>query len=256
MMTRFPPIRILLGCACLAIVAGCGPARVSVEYRIPEPQVQALPLAVGLRLAPGFTTYVHKEEINETTLEIHLGPSQSDALRRIAARLFERAVEFDTAPPPEAAALPVLEPAVIGYAYVFPTKGSDFYSVTINYRISLLGADGTVTDNWEYAGYGSVPSRRTGRTKGLMMATAAAVRDASANLAAHLPEQPMIRNLLAGNAAPAAPAGEAADPPDATADDAEEPSEGDGEEADEDAAAPGADAPEATPDPSDVPDAA
>jgi hypothetical protein len=64
-----------------------------------------------------------------------------------------------------------------------------------------------------------VPSRRTGRSKGLLLASAAAIRDASANFAAHLPEQPMMRTLLDPTAAPppapaAAPA--TAPPADAT----------------------------------------
>ena len=68
--------------------------------------------------------------------------------------------------------------------------------------MTLYGPDNAELGTWEYAGYGSVPSRRTGRSKGMLLASAAAIRDASANFAAHLPDQPMIRTLLDPTAAP------------------------------------------------------
>jgi len=197
-MSAWLALRTTVVLGLLTALAGCGPARISVKSRIPDPQLVALPLTMGLRMPASFTGYVHKETLNESRLEIGLGPPQSDALQRIASRLFEHASVFESSPPPELAdtPMPVLEPAVVDYYYVFPTKGSDFYSVTITYRVTLFGPDNSELGSWEYSGYGSVPSRRTGRSKGLLLATAAAIRDASANFAAHLPEQLMIRRLL------------------------------------------------------------
>jgi hypothetical protein len=216
--------RTLAIASLLGTLAACGPSRLAVSYRIPDPQLVALPLTMGLRLPPAFTAYVQKELINDSQVEISLGATHTDALRRVAERLFTRAVIFEDAPPPDIGALHVLEPALLDYVYVFPAKGSDFYSVTITYKVTLHGPDNTELGTWEYAGYGSVPSRRTGRSKGMLLASAAAIRDASANFAAHLQDQPMIRSLLDPSAAtaPAAVTAPAVTAPEPAADATEE----------------------------------
>ena len=97
----------------LATLAACGPSRLAVSYRIPDPLLVALPLTVGLRLPPAFTAYVQKELINDSQVEISLGATHTDALRRVAERLFARAVIFEDAAPPDAGPLPVLEPSLL-----------------------------------------------------------------------------------------------------------------------------------------------
>jgi hypothetical protein len=62
-----------------------------------------------------------------------------------------------------------------------------------------------VIGSWIYEGYGSAPSRGLGSAEGVELVTGLAVRDACANLAAHLPEQELVRNLLTPAASTPAP---------------------------------------------------
>jgi hypothetical protein len=50
--------------------------------------------------------------------------------------------------------------------------------------------------SWVYEGYGT-PSRGISDSKGVALVSGLAIRDACANIAAHLPDQELVRNLLA-----------------------------------------------------------
>ncbi len=199
----------------LALLAGCGPQRLVLNGSVPEPVVSSLPMAMGLRLPVSFTGYVQKEKLNGTNLEIDLGAAQTNAFKRVLPALFARTVmladrsEGDREKLTAQGAEYVIETAVDSYIYLLPGKeGSDYYSARIGYKLDLLSLDGKVVGSWIFEGYGSVPSRRTSVKQGVAEATQLAIRDACANIAVHLPQQELVRKLLApADATPTATGG-------------------------------------------------
>jgi hypothetical protein len=170
-----------------------------------------MPLAMGVRIPKSFAEYVQKEKSQEREWEINLGPGQSEAIRRVTGAMFQHTLVLADEAPGDAAAIAahklnaILETTLDSYVYLLPSAGgSDYYSATIGYKVSLLSLDGKLLGAWIYEGYGSAPSRGLSSAEGVELVTSLAVRDACANLAVHLPEQELLLNLLAP--APSSPA--------------------------------------------------
>jgi hypothetical protein len=194
-------------------LAGCGPTRLTVHTDVPPLLVVPLPKTIGLRLPKSFSSYVQKERVLEQPWEIELGTAQAEAMRRVMNALFEHVVvlEGDARSAPGGQRLDgIIETTLDSYVYLLPTAGSsEFYSATIGFKVNLESPDGTLLGSWIYEGYGSAPDHGLSNDEGVALVSALAIRDACANLAVHLPEQELLRNLLA----PAAPAPAPAPPP-------------------------------------------
>ena len=194
---------VLLAAAGAVPLAGCGPTRLHVKADIPPLLMVPLPLAMGVRIPKSFAEYVQKEKTQEQQWEINLGVAQADAIRRVTAAMFERTLVLGDQGPGDAAAIAaqklnaILETTLDSYVYLLPSRGgADFYSATVGYKVNLQSVDGNLLGSWVYEGYGSAPERGLGEAAGVELVTGLAIRDACANLAAHLPDQELIRNLL------------------------------------------------------------
>lgn len=193
------------------VLTGCGPTRLTIKPEIPPLLMTPMPLAMGVRLPKTFAEYVQKEKTQEQEWEVNLGPGQADAIRRVTSAMFEHTLVLGDEAPGDAANIAshklnaILEPTVDSYVYLLPSAGgADYYSATIGYKVNLISVDGKVLGTWIYEGYGSAASKGLGSAKGVELVTGLAVRDACANLAVHLPDQELVRNLL--TPAPATPA--------------------------------------------------
>jgi hypothetical protein len=200
---------VLSACAAALALTGCGPTRLNVKPDIPPLLMTPMPLAMGVRIPKSFAEYVQKESAQDHQWEINLGAGQADAIRRVTSAMFEHTLVLgDQASGDEAAIAghklnAILETTLDSYVYLLPTPGaSEYYSATIGYKVNLLSVEGKVLGSWIYEGYGSAPARGLGSAKGVELVTGLAIRDACANLAVHLPDQELVRDLLA----PAAPA--------------------------------------------------
>jgi hypothetical protein len=186
----------------VAILCGCGPTRLTVQADVPPLLVVPMPLKMGVRIPKSFSEYVQKEKVQEGQWEINLGGAQAEAMRRVMSALFEHTVMLgDEAPGAAAGAQDlngVVETTLDSYVYLLPTPGSsEFYSATIGFKVNLHATDGTLLGSWVYEGYGSAPERGLSASEGVALVSGLAIRDACANLAVHLPEQELMRNLLA-----------------------------------------------------------
>lgn len=208
--------------AAALLLNGCGPTRLNVKASIPPLLMTPMPLSMGVRIPKSFAEYVQKEKSQEREWIITLGPGQAEAIRSVTAAMFEHTVALGDQAPGDAEAIAthklnaILETTLDSYVYLLPSPGgSDFYSATIGYKVNLHAVDGTLLGSWVYEGYGSTPSRGISDSKGVALVSGLAIRDACANIAAHLPDQELVRNLLAPPAAaptatsepPTAPAG-------------------------------------------------
>jgi hypothetical protein len=189
----------------LAVLAACSVPRMQIEAKVPAPLITPMPLSVGVRLPAAFVGHIQKEDFGESSFELAFGTTQAAAVRRVTSAMFEHAVQLDAgAAAPDLQAL--LDLSLDSFTFVLPVENAaEYYSATIGYRVDISGPDGGALGSWIFEGYGSVPARGTSRKAGIADATALAIRDACANIAVHLPQQEIMRKLLAPPAPPAAP---------------------------------------------------
>jgi hypothetical protein len=160
---------------------------------------------------------VHKEERWSTDWNVNLGKAQAEGITRLMNAMFERVVVVDSvnAGSQLGDVRAILEPSVEEFAFVTPRDaGSQFYAVSIKYRVNIYTPDGRLADSWGFTGYGTSPAQGLSSSEPLAQATALAMRDAGAKLAVEFREQAIVRGLMPSTepAAPPAPAPEAAPP--------------------------------------------
>jgi len=212
---------LLVAGAALPLTA-CGPARFEAQPSIPAPLVPQIPVVVGLYVPPAFRDHVHQEKRWGTEWVIALGRPQTDGFTRLVNAMFLRVVPVaapDAGARTDPAIRGVIEPVLEDFAFVTPRDaGAAFYAASLRYRVNGYTPTGQLRDSWTFTGYGSVPSTAipTGGTELLQRATALAMRDAGAKLAAEFREQAIARGLLsadqAGDAASGATPGAAEAP--------------------------------------------
>ena len=189
--------------AMIMLLCGCGPSRLTVPTDVPSLLVVPMPMTMGLRMPKSFTGYVQKENVQNAQWQIDLGTAQAEAMRRVMSALFRHVVVLGEGASGAAGGQHldgIIETTLDSYVYLLPSPASgasEFYSSTIGFKVNLESPDGTLLGSWVYEGYGSVPERGLTNFKGVKEASALAIRDACANLAVHLPEQELLRNLLA-----------------------------------------------------------
>ena len=207
--------RLLLIAVWVLPLTACGPTHLTIKNDIPPLLMPPLPLAMGVRLPKAFSGYTQKESAEGREWLIALGAAQADAMQRVTSAMFKSTLVLGDRSPEDAANIAahklnaIIEPSLDSYVYLLPSpNGADFYSATIGYKVNLEATDGTVLGSWIYEGYGSAPSRGLSDVAGVELVTKLAIRDACANMAAHMPDQELIRNLLAPETpAPAAEPG-------------------------------------------------
>jgi hypothetical protein len=241
--------RSIIPAALVALIslglAACGSVDLVATTNIPTPLVTKVPVTVALHVPKEFAEYVYKEERWSTDWNVNLGKAQADGITRLMNAMFEHVVVVDSV---NAGAQlggdvrAILEPSVEEYAFVTPRDaGSQFYAVSIKYRVNIYSPDGRLADSWGFTGYGTSPAQGLSSSEPLAQATALALRDAGAKLAVEFREQAIVRGLMPSTEPATAP--EAAPP-------AGEPPAAAPTEQPTPAAAP-AEAPEETPVPSD-----
>jgi hypothetical protein len=193
----------LLGVLAAAVLlAGCAPTQFEVRSVIPPPLVTRIPVVVGLHLPPGFRTAVHREEREGAEYVMEIGRAQTEGFERLMAAMFTRAVpvasvDAGAATDPEIRG--VLEPVLEDFSFVTPREtGRSMYAVSLKYRIIAYSPAGQLVESWTFTGYGAQASSPipTQGTESLRQATALAMRDAGAKLAAEFREQAIARGLL------------------------------------------------------------
>lgn len=192
-----------LGACCalaLVLLAGCGPVRLVATTNIPTPLVVKIPVAIALLVPKEFSEYAHEEERWGTKWQVQLGQAQTDGITRLMSAMFERVVTVDSLAAgaglgPQVRA--ILEPSIEEYAFVTPRDaGSQFFAVSIKYRMNVYLPDGKLADSWGFTGYGTSVAKGLASTPALAAATALAMRDAGAKLAVEFREQAVVRGLF------------------------------------------------------------
>ena len=183
-----------------AALSGCSTVRLEARPNIPQPVITKIPVSVGLFMPLEFSSYVYKGDRYGFKWEVTMGAAQSEGVSRLFAAMFETVVPIDniaTAATTAPGIRAILEPSVEDFSFVTPRDaGTQFYAVSIKYRVSVYTPDGRLAESWPFTGYGIVPAAGMSAEKPLARATSIAMRDAAAKLVVEFREQAIIRGLL------------------------------------------------------------
>ncbi|MDJ0929314.1 MAG: hypothetical protein QNJ73_16875 [Gammaproteobacteria bacterium] len=205
--------RLGVGLAAAAALSACSQA-VVVEPDFPKPLVEPLPLAVGLRYSPEFTGYQYAEDLpNDVDWSFDIGAANRALFDKVFNEMFDRAVDLGEREPAAAGVDLVVEPRVEALEFSLPRQSrTDQYAVWIKYKLHVTRPDGSVITDWPIAAYGQSDSKRFGGAKSMAVATARAMRDAAAQIAAELADRAKVEAIISGeNPDTPAPADEVAD---------------------------------------------
>ena len=208
--TRWLQVAAMAGFAALA---ACGPTKFAVELNVPPPLVTRIPVVIGVYVPPEFANQVYEEKRRDYSISVAIGKAQNDGFLRLMDAMFDRAVRVNGTGPENVTAPEmrgILEPVLEDYSFITPRDSSaPVYAVSVKYRINGYNRQGQLFESWTFTGYGSVESSAMGLkgTTALKNATALAMRDAAAKLAAEFRDQAIVRGLLPANTPPPAPAG-------------------------------------------------
>ena len=185
------------------VLAGCGANQVRPVDRSPTPLMDALPLDAGLYLDSELRQYVYKEKRWNIDWQVALGEAAVAHANRMAKATFRtvREVKALNAPGEPALAL-VLAPRVEEFAFVTPRDaGGSLYQVTLRFRMNVHDSQGRLVDSLVYTGYGATGSGSGLGSEGpLTAATELALRDAGAKFLTEFPLQPVVQQVLRGEA--------------------------------------------------------
>lgn len=205
MMCRLP-ILVLT-----AALAACGATQVRPSLSVPKALITPMDMNVGVYYSPEYKKYEHRETRWGSDWKVSLGEEHVRLTDNLFGQAFTKTTTLQHFPSESdpAPVKAVIEPRIEQFSFITPRDtGSNFYAVTIKYRLNLSTPTGVSVDSFQFTGYGTADSAGMSSEKPLMAATTTAMRDAAAKFLVQFPEQASVRRLVRGETLVAAEGGQ------------------------------------------------
>jgi len=206
------PDRRLAQCAVaiallIAVLTGCGPAKVVVEGQFPPPLMEPLPLNMGVWYTEEFATHEFFDEAksrSESGWIVKTGEAQVQMWDALLAGMFENVVHMKGEPGPgqmNQVVDAVLIPHVDELQYAIPAHTNvKVYEIWMRYRFELVTSGGDPIAEWTMTSYGKTPTAfLQSDTQAVNLAAVMALRDAGANFATNFTRVPAVQDWLRQN---------------------------------------------------------
>jgi hypothetical protein len=204
-------MRSLTVLSATAVLAACGATEVRPALSVPKALITPVDMNVGVYYSPEYRKFEHRETRWGSDWKIALGEEHVKLTNNLFSQAFTQTTPLqkfpsETDPAPVKA---VIEPRIEQYSFITPRDtGSDFYAVTIKYRLNLSTPTGAPVDSFQFTGYGTADSSGMSSEKPMQAATTTAMRDAAAKFLVQFPEQASVRRLVRGETLVAADNGQ------------------------------------------------
>ena len=196
---------ILATALVVALLAGCGSsARFRLEFSIPQPLVQPVPLRIATYYPPEFKNYVFEDELeNHGKFRIDMVDAHVTLFATVFDAMFEKAEEVgnfnDLTPDMHGLISPSVEEVQIS---VPRQTRSEYYEVWIRYKVQVIDKSGKLIHTWPLAAYGKTnrgnyTTLANTSAYALHDATELALRDAAARITFAFTKEPTIQNWIA-----------------------------------------------------------
>jgi hypothetical protein len=191
---------LLLFLGVLSLTA-CGVSAVVVSGNYPSPNINKLPLSIGVYYDDALRDFAYIEYTDTGNEEYRVASGQShiQLFDSILPAMFERVVVLQN---PESAASAgvdaVFAPVIEEFQLALPQKTRlDSYEVWVKYNMRLTAPDGGYIADWVLTAYGktSIETMRSTES-GINDATVSALRDLGSNFALSFNNIPDVRDWL------------------------------------------------------------
>jgi hypothetical protein len=193
-------MRVLLLLALLSMTA-CGVNTVTVKGNYPSPNINKIPLTVGVYYDEALRDFAYVEYADNGKEEYRVlsGPSHMELFGSVLPAMFDRVVLLPDPDQARSAGVDlVFTPAIEEFQLALPQKTRlDAYEVWVKYNMRLTAPDGGYVADWVLTAYGktSSESMRSAET-GINDATISALRDLGSNFALSFTSVPDVRDWL------------------------------------------------------------
>jgi hypothetical protein len=193
---------------CSGLLAGCGGNVTLQAPTIPEPLLEQIDMAVGVRMPENFEHFVHEEEIyGQQSWTINLGRSNAALFEQLFAYMFSRVVILG--PDDDPFVMPIdalIEPSIDAFEFSTPEQSNtEAFAVWIRYRLKVYDPDGNLVSNWPVAAYGKSQTTTLGDSDALQRAAILAMRDAAALMIMKFDNVTRISSLAGASSQPQSP---------------------------------------------------
>jgi hypothetical protein len=196
--------RLVAVAALLALLVGCGPAKVVVKGDFPEPLMEPLPLKMGVWYEEEFAGHEFFDEAksrNESSWIVKTGEAQVQMWDTLLTGMFDSVVPMKGKPGPgqmNQNVDAVLIPHVAELQYAIPAHTNiKVYEIWMRYRFELVTASGDPIAEWTMSAYGKTPTAfLQSDEKAVNLAAVMALRDAGANFATNFTRVPAVQDWL------------------------------------------------------------
>ncbi|MDT8429319.1 MAG: hypothetical protein RQ757_11185 [Pseudomonadales bacterium] len=183
------------------LLAACGVNNISVVGSYPQPNVNKLPLSIGVFYDDELRnhTYVEYTDMGQEEYRISSGETHIELFNSILPSMFERVVLLES---PEAATSAgidaVFSPSIEEFQLALPQKTQlDVFEVWLKYNMRLVTPDGGYIADWVLTAYGKTTKETLRSTEaGINGATVAALRDLASNFTLGFTSIPDVRDWL------------------------------------------------------------
>jgi hypothetical protein len=193
--------RALLVLAFTAMLVACGGVNVKPAGSLPEALVRKIDAKVGIVITTEMREFKHDETRAGVNWTAELGGAHAKYAQQLFSASFREVEMFDTLEEAKSAAglAAIFEPRIEQYSFATARDtGSNYYAVTIGYRLNVYAPSGEPVDSFTLSGYGSAPTGGMSGERPLAAASFAAMRDAAAKFLVQFPDVAVAKVLSEG----------------------------------------------------------
>jgi hypothetical protein len=182
-------------------LTSCAARTVNVQGSYPRPNIQTIPLTLGVYYGEGLTDYVYTERSDTGDEEyfVQTGQTHQDLFNTVLPAMFQRVVKLDSLDQAAAAGVnAVFIPRINEFQLGIPQKTRlDAYEVWVRYNMRLTTPEGGYIADWVMTAYGKTTTATFSSTeRGINDAAVAALRDLASNFSLGFTRVPDVNDWL------------------------------------------------------------
>jgi hypothetical protein len=182
-------------------LTSCAARTVTVQGSYPRPNIQTIPLTLGVYYGEGLNDFVYTErsDTGDDEYFVHTAQTHQDLFNTVLPAMFQRVVELDSLDQAAAAGVnAVFIPRINEFQLGMPQKTRlDAYEVWVRYNMRLTTPEGGYIADWVMTAYGKTSTATFSSTeRGINDAAVAALRDLASNFSLGFTRVPDVSDWL------------------------------------------------------------
>ena len=195
--------RVCIWVAAIAALSSCGTSNVVIQGNFPMPNINKIPLAVGVHYEDALRTFSYMEysETGKEEINIEIGDSHIQFFNVVLPAMFDSVTEVDINEDLSLHEIDVLfTPSVLQFQLALPEKTKlDVYEVWVEYNMSISNLEGDSLADFVMTAYGKTPKENSmtqSVEEGINEAAVIALRDLASSFSINFAQIPEVEEWL------------------------------------------------------------